>query len=228
MDGTLVFRGRALNYPTDQLPPNSMNATDTGYGSYFEGRPVYFNMFRQNYPVWFRHGTFKFLEILSESGKNTIYLATHACKQYAERIASFLCDRIRNLRLIVLTFRKQPLELKHVSFSYEFILEDKPERWIRGTEHIIRIPSFDNTTSAEDYVLLGYVAIFKETFRLLPEDIMRRIAEYAGGETGFEMLRRCARCRRWVLVEEACDECGLNTGSDTDVNDSFETSSLDS
>ncbi len=48
MDGTLVFRGRALNYPTDQLPPNSMNATDTGYGSYFEGRPVYFNMFRKN------------------------------------------------------------------------------------------------------------------------------------------------------------------------------------
>jgi hypothetical protein len=185
-------------------------------------------MFSKKYPVWFRYGTFKFLQLLSQNGTNTIHLATHACPQYAERVAKYLRKRIDYLKLIVLSFQKVPLELKHVSFQYEFILEDNPQRWIAGTEKIICIPPFTDITVAHDFILMGYAAIVYNTNRLLPDDIIRLISEFVGGTVGFEMLRFCNRCIRWVLAQGTCDQCGLNEGSDTDINDSFEKDAKDS
>lgn len=221
MDGTIVFRSRrGVRYGEPELD-GSLSSTESVQGGFFEGKPVYFHFEKKKYPVWFRRGTFQFLQQLSKDGDNTIYLATHACQHYACRIRDYLEDRIRHLRIKVLTFQKDPLQLKQVTFPYEFIIEDKPERWQSGTKNIISIRSFDDKSVEEDLVLVGLTACLHQ-FNHLPDDIISSVGEFLDDKVPTDLLRKCNRCNRWCLAGLACDICSLYEDSETEYDDSFD------
>jgi hypothetical protein len=221
MDGTIVYRGPALRYPTNEKLPGHLLEGDDGTSAFFEGRPVYFGFEKKSYPIWFRRGVYTLLQELSQDGDCTIYLATHACKVYAERVARYLERRVNHLKIRVLNFSKMPLVLKSVNFRYEFIIDDKPQRWVANTERLVSVPSFDDTTVDSDLILMGLAACLHHHHRL-PDDVISMLGEFLNDAVNPALLRYCARCKRHCLAGVECDQCGLNDGSDTEAGDSFE------
>lgn len=221
LDGTLVVRGPPNQYPIGELIPNSLLETDAVVGADFEGRAVYFMIARRRIPIYFRFGLRDFLAAISNDGECTIVIATHACRQYAERIRDYLASKVVNMRMKVQCFTRPQLKVAPADNNYEFILEDKPERWINGTKRLIRIPELTVKNVGCDNKL---VALTNEltTGTVLRMDSFVQILDFNPMDT--LNLTRCSHCSRWKATE-LCASCGIGADSDTDHSDEFESDS---
>ncbi len=81
---------------------------------------------------------YQYLTYISDNGEKSLYIATHARRSYAERVANYLREG-KNVKLTVLSFENGTF--KSVSFAYDFVVEDRTEKWALGTERFIQVPT---------------------------------------------------------------------------------------
>lgn len=183
----------------------------------YEGKCVYFFSQRKKYQIWFRHGISAFLEHLSDNGRNTIYIYTHACAVYANRISDFLCRHIRNLRIIVQSFMRPNLKVVPNHFQYVFILEDNTDRWVNNTRNLYAINSINDVNVDVDNHLVAFdMWLHMET--RLPRDVVWSIYRFVPPTN--ITLNRCNHCNAWYGGDR-CNICNLGSESETDNSDIF-------
>lgn len=224
LDGTLAVRGEQVQNPSSDRLPGSIDEATYVTGDSFEGRPVYFSFQRHSYPVYFRLGTYKLLKQLSCNGENKITIATHACEGYAKRLAAYLRRQVPNSRIYVVSFPRT--EPKKISFQYEFIVEDKPQRWLPGTKSIVCVPKLTPQSAPVDNAF-GRILVAYIVKQQLPSEVVMKIAGYA--HIGVLALRLCVYCNAWGTQQpgQSCPHCQMGDNSDTNHSDRIDSESSD-